>query len=115
MLVLDVPSGSPAEAAGLRGTTRSTRGLLQLGDVIIKMDDTPVKDEKDLFKFLEGKAVGDKVRVTVIRTEVKTTEPSDGVAAVDGVERFEKELTVTLKEKVESPTLTSDIKRDTSS
>jgi S1-C subfamily serine protease len=67
VLVLGVPDNSPAALAGLRGTTRSEDGLVELGDVITKIGDTIVNTEADLFQALEACNVGDKVIVTVNR------------------------------------------------
>lgn len=65
VLVLDVPSGSPAEKAGLRGTVRTTLGSIELGDIIVAVDDVQIKNEADLFKALDSHKVGDKVRIRV--------------------------------------------------
>jgi S1-C subfamily serine protease len=62
-----VPEGTPAAAAGLRGTKRSEGGLVELGDVITKVGDKAVKTEGDLFQALEDYKVGDKVALTVNR------------------------------------------------
>jgi S1-C subfamily serine protease len=62
-----VQPGSPAEQAGLRPTRRNTKGELVLGDVITGVDDQPVKRTGDLFNILDGKKVGDKVRIQVRR------------------------------------------------
>lgn len=70
VLVLDVPPGSPAAVAGIRGTSRSTRGFLDLGDVILAIDDKPINDERDLFKVLETYTPGVAIRVKVLRTVV---------------------------------------------
>jgi S1-C subfamily serine protease len=69
VLVLGVPSGSEAEKAGIRGTTRSRLGAIELGDVIVALDDVPIASELDLFRCLEGKRPGDVVDVQVVRTE----------------------------------------------
>lgn len=66
VLVLDVPEGSAAEKAGLRGTSRMTFGSIELGDIIIGIDDESVKNEGDLFKALDKHKVGDTVRIRVL-------------------------------------------------
>jgi len=75
VLVLDVPKDSPASAAGMRGTTRSTRGFVDLGDIILAIDDHLVNNEKDLFKVLETYRPGDEVAIRVLRTEITLMSP----------------------------------------
>jgi S1-C subfamily serine protease len=67
ILILDVSPKGPADKAGLRATTRSRRGQVRLGDVIVRVDDTRLKNVDDLFRFLDGKKVGDKVTVEYLR------------------------------------------------
>lgn len=63
VLVLDVPSGSPAESAGLKGTVRTRTGSFQLGDVIVQLDKMDITNEADLFKALDDHLVGDVVKL----------------------------------------------------
>jgi S1-C subfamily serine protease len=74
--VLGVQPGTPAEKAGLRGIQQSPRGVV-LGDVIVGIDQVRVDDYDDLYNALDVRAVGDKVKVKVIRggkpVEVETT------------------------------------------
>ena len=65
--MLVVPTGSPAFKAGMRGTRRTESGLIEIGDIIIKVDDSPINTEADLFSALETKKPGDIVKVTVNR------------------------------------------------
>lgn len=67
VLVLDVPAGSNAEIAGLRGTSRTGAGSIDLGDIIIAVDDTQVYSEGDMFRALEKKKPGDFVKVKIVR------------------------------------------------
>ena len=67
VLVLDVPKGSPGQQAGMRGTTRSPLGLIQLGDIIVQIDGSDINNEADLFKTLERYRPGDKIKVVVQR------------------------------------------------
>ncbi|KAI0566213.1 Trypsin-like peptidase domain containing protein [Gracilaria domingensis] len=66
VLVLDVPEGSEAKRAGLRGTSRMTFGSIELGDIIIGIDDDDVSNEGDLFKALDKHKVGDIVKIRVM-------------------------------------------------
>ena len=72
VLVLDVPTTSPAFKAGMRGTRRTQSGLVEIGDIIIKVDDTKISTEADLFGALESFKPGDVVKVTVNRIDLET-------------------------------------------
>ncbi|MFI2813126.1 MULTISPECIES: S1C family serine protease [Microbulbifer] len=65
--VLRIAPGMPAEEAGLRGVFRTERGGWQLGDVIIAVDDDPVRNYDDLLNALEKHRAGDQVRLEFLR------------------------------------------------
>lgn len=69
VLVLDVPTDSPAYKAGMRGTRRTEAGLIEIGDIIVQVGETPIDTEADLFKALENFKPGDRVKITVSRLE----------------------------------------------
>lgn len=67
-LVLQVLPGSAAEAAGVRGTREDPRtGRIDLGDVIVAVDGTPVRGQLDLGPVLDAFQPGQAVRVEVLR------------------------------------------------
>jgi S1-C subfamily serine protease len=66
-LIARVLPGSPAEAAGLRGTRKDEEGQIVLGDLIVAVGGKPVAKNSDLYKALEEYKVGDTVKVTVQR------------------------------------------------
>jgi S1-C subfamily serine protease len=66
VIVLQVPEGSAAAAAGLRGLTRTRRGLA-LGDVIVGVDSARVVHFDDLYTALDAHKADDTVKVTVMR------------------------------------------------
>lgn len=68
LLVLDVPAGSPAQQAGMKGSTRERDGRISLGDIIVGLGDAEVNTESDLFKALEQYKVGDTVKLKVLRS-----------------------------------------------
>lgn len=70
VLVLDVPPGSNAAKAGLRGTRRTEAGLVEIGDVITVVGDRVINTEADLFQALEAYQPGDTVQIRVTRIEV---------------------------------------------
>ena len=54
VLVLGVPEGGPAARAGIVGTIRDTlRGDITLGDIIVRFNETEVKNSSDLYRALE--------------------------------------------------------------
>jgi len=74
VLVLEAPANSPAAKAGLRGTRRTETGLVEIGDVITKIEDTPIDTEADLFQALESYKPGDTIKITVSRVEASEQE-----------------------------------------
>jgi len=66
-LVVRVFPGSPAEAAGLQGVREDDAGHITLGDVIVAVDDKPIKAGKDLFSVLEQYQPGTTVTVGYLR------------------------------------------------
>jgi S1-C subfamily serine protease len=67
VLVADVEPDSPAAQAGLRPTRRDEANRLRVGDVIVTLDDQPVRSSNDLLDVLEQHQAGDKVQMTVLR------------------------------------------------
>ena len=77
VLVIEVPKGSEAEKSGLKGTSRYADGNIEVGDIIVGMSSGSNSDgeiqsidtEKDLFSNLDSHAVGDVVKLSIIRRE----------------------------------------------
>jgi S1-C subfamily serine protease len=67
VLVLEVPEGSPAALAGLKGTRRTETGLIEIGDIIMKVGATVISTESDLFAALDDYKPGDNIDVAVSR------------------------------------------------
>jgi serine protease Do len=71
VLVSEVVAGSPAEAAGLQGSTQeATIDGIQTtvgGDVIIAMDGNEIKDMDSVIAYLSTLTVGQKVALTILR------------------------------------------------
>lgn len=99
VLVLDVPASSPAYKAGMRGTRRTETGLVEIGDIITKIENTPINTEADLFQALEDYKPGDMVRITVSRLEPVEQE----------LKTKEVVLTVELKASTELLKASSDV------
>jgi 2-alkenal reductase len=64
VIVVRTVPGSPAERAGLRGVNTSTG---ELGDVIVGIDDKPVRRLTDLTERLEQVGVGKTVQISLSR------------------------------------------------
>lgn len=66
-LILNVVKGGAAEKAGLRETTRNNRGEIELGDIIVGINNIAIKSNNDLFIALEQFAPGDKISIVYNR------------------------------------------------
>lgn len=62
--ILRVYPGLPADEAGLRGAWRTRRGEIMLGDIIVAIDDQPVRSNDDYFAIMEQHQPGDRVEIT---------------------------------------------------
>jgi len=82
VLVMRVASGSKAEAAGLRPTRQTNRGII-LGDIIVAIDETPIQSTSDLILTLENYSEGDVVRLTVLRENRRSILPVE-LEVLDG-------------------------------
>lgn len=68
-VIVDVPRGSAADRAGLRGMERDRFGRLYVGDVIVALDDHKIRSYDDLYNTLDSYRVGDEVTLTVKRND----------------------------------------------
>lgn len=71
-LVLAVEQGSTADKAGIRGT-KQVRGGLILGDIILAVNDTPVRDYNSVRDELERYQVGETVQLVLYRDDQRLT------------------------------------------
>ncbi len=93
-LVSDVFAGDPADKAGIK-----------TGDVIIKIDGNDIQDTHELIKIVAGIAVGEKVKIMVIRdgkrkifTVTVTERPESGdIARETSDEKSEEHLGMTVQ------------------
>lgn len=71
LMVVEVESGSAAERAGIKGPTQAVRyGRYQIpigGDIIVGMDGQKISNRDDYDRVLNGKNIGDRVQVEVMR------------------------------------------------
>ena len=69
VLVLDVPEGSAAAKAGIKGTRRTETGLIEIGDIITQVGKTEINTEANLFQALEDYSPGNFIELKVLRIE----------------------------------------------
>ena len=72
-LVMDVVPGSGAEKAGLRATRRTSNGEIDLGDMIVELNNEAIESNNDLYLTLEKYKPGDQVRLKVVRNRQTLT------------------------------------------
>jgi len=66
IVVIATIAGSSAAKAGLHGLERTMTGI-KLGDVIVAIDGKPIASYDDLYNTLDGRRVGEVVKVKLIR------------------------------------------------
>jgi S1-C subfamily serine protease len=62
-----VARGGGAAAAGLRGVQQTEMGDVELGDIIVGIDNDKVGNSDDLFRVLDKHQIGDTVQVQIWR------------------------------------------------
>ena len=68
VLVISVQPGSPAELAGVRGTSRDRlTGAMHMGDEIVEVDGVKILDPEQVSDIVEAKVVGDSVVLRIKR------------------------------------------------
>merc|ERR1712228_199614 len=68
------PPDSAAAKAGLKGTRRTESGLIEIGDIIVRVNDSIINTESDLFQAVEDYKPGDYVDLTVNRIAASDNE-----------------------------------------
>src|SRR5262249_29411376 len=71
VLILDVYPDSAAAKAGLRPTTEE-EGMVSLGDMILRVNDEPVRNAAELYSRLQRFQVGQEVTLQIRRTDPET-------------------------------------------
>jgi S1-C subfamily serine protease len=66
-LVLAVQPGGAADRAGILATRRTRDGDIELGDVIVALEDTKIRSNNDVTLALERRTPGEEVELTVVR------------------------------------------------
>jgi len=75
VLVWQVARGSGAAYAGLRGLQQLENGEVELGDIIVGIDNQKVADSDDLFRVLDKHQIGETVQVQIVRDGRRMSVP----------------------------------------
>ncbi|WP_152629581.1 S1C family serine protease [Haliangium ochraceum] len=67
VIIRAVPRGSSAARAGFRGTARTRRGNIRLGDIIVGVDSHRVRNYDDLYNTFDNYKPGDRVVIHIVR------------------------------------------------
>jgi S1-C subfamily serine protease len=89
VLVARVDRAGAAAKAGLRPTRRTAEGDILWGDVIVAVDGKPIAGVDDLLTALENHAVGDQLKLTVIRGLMSREEQSTELTVTLAAEKTE--------------------------
>jgi S1-C subfamily serine protease len=81
VLIMNVAPHGPAQAAGLQPTRRTASGGVELGDIILAIDDQPINSADQLFDKLDSFNVGDTVTLTIVRGALTTAQQQLQVTA----------------------------------
>jgi len=75
VLIIQVARGSGAANAGLRGLQQMDNGDVELGDIIVGIDNDKVSNSDDLFRVLDKHQIGETVQVQILRAGRQTSVP----------------------------------------
>jgi putative serine protease PepD len=75
VLIVNVARGSGAATAGLRGIQRTEMGDIELGDIIVGIDNDKVGNSDDLFRVLDRHQIGETVQVQIWRDGKRMSVP----------------------------------------
>ena len=75
VLIYQVARGGGAAAAGLRGVQQTEMGDVELGDIIVGIDNDKVTNSDDLFRVLDKHQIGETVQVQIWRDGRRMSVP----------------------------------------
>jgi len=75
VLIIQVARGGGAAAAGLRGMQQTEMGDVELGDIIVGIDNDKVGNSDELFRVLEKHQIGETVQVQIWRNGRRMAVP----------------------------------------
>ncbi|MDA0660981.1 MAG: trypsin-like peptidase domain-containing protein, partial [Planctomycetota bacterium] len=75
IVVRDVIRGSTAEEAGVNPMRMTDKGIV-IGDIIVRINEHPMRTLRDLYQFLDRSTVGDSIKIIVLR-ELGSGRPTE--------------------------------------
>lgn len=75
VLIIQVARGSGAALAGLRGMQQTEMGDVELGDIIVGINNDKVGNSDDLFRVLDKHQIGETVQVQIYRDGRRMSVP----------------------------------------
>src|ERR1043165_657476 len=75
VIIRQVARGGGAAAAGLRGVQQTEMGDVELGDIIVGIDNDKVSNSDDLFRVLDKHQIGETVQVQIWRDGRRMSVP----------------------------------------
>ena len=75
VLIFQVARGSGAASAGLRGMQQTEMGDIELGDIIVGINNDKVANSDDLFRVLDKHQIGETVQVHIWRNGRRMSVP----------------------------------------
>jgi putative serine protease PepD len=75
VLIWQIAPGGPAANAGLRGLTQTENGDVEIGDVIVGIDNEKVGSTDELYRILNKHSLGDMIQVQVLRNGRRMSVP----------------------------------------
>src|SRR5919112_1268080 len=75
VLIYQVARGGGAATAGLRGVQQTETGDVELGDIIVGIDNDKVANSDDLFRVLDKHQIGETVQVQIYRDGRRMSVP----------------------------------------
>jgi putative serine protease PepD len=75
VLIYQVARGGGAASAGLRGVQQTEMGDVELGDIIVGIDNDKVSNSDDLFRVLDKHQIGETVQVQIWRDGRRMSVP----------------------------------------
>ena len=67
VVLREVYSNSPAEKAGLKGTSRDQYGRIIIGDIIVSIDGDPIRNYDDMYNAFDEKKPGSSIELVYLR------------------------------------------------
>jgi S1-C subfamily serine protease len=83
VVLREVYSDSPAEKAGLKGTSRDQFGRIIIGDIIVSIDGAPIRNYDDMYNAFDEKKPGSTIELVYLRDGEERKETIDVVTVTN--------------------------------